>query len=251
MPATSEPSQCPDISAAIGHLHPIPTNTYPTKINSRSNEDQTGITEQVTHPIRFIIRADPINRQMVTGYTRLVTDRVEDGWSCHLLTATFSQLPGPRAAVIQSMKGELARVYSTFITRVHRKPRSASTDELPILIGAADLPVHKRDRKSSPLVLCNAGLHFHNLLLVPPRTRLDETVEQHFRDHAGMYAGERRLIAHLDVEPVFVGHERVVDYAFKTVLRGRVAYDDGVLLLPRARSELSSAATGRPVAETV
>ena len=111
----------------------------------------------------------------------------------------------PAAAVIQSMKGELARVYSTFITRVHRKPRSASTDELPILIGAADLPVHKRDRKSSPLVLCNAGLHFHNLLLVPPRTRLDETVEQHFRDHAGMYAGERRLIAHLDVEPVFVG----------------------------------------------
>jgi hypothetical protein len=34
------------------------------------------------------------------------------------------------------------------------------------------------------------------------------------------------------------GHERVVDYVFKTVLRARVSYDEGLLLLPRAREEV-------------
>ena len=218
----------------------------PNQNQSKIHEDQTGTTEQVTHPYDSIIRADPINRQMVTGYTRLVTDRVEDGWTCHLLTATFSQLPGPRAVVIQSMKDELARVYSTFITRVHRKPRSASTDELPFLIGVADLPVHKRDRTTGPLVLCNGGLHFHNLLLVPPETRLDLPVEQHFHDHEEMYLGRLRLISHLDVQPVIEGHECLVDYSFKTVLRGRVPYDEAVLVLPRTRGEVARPARFGP-----
>ena len=50
--------------------------------------------------------------------------------------------------------------------------------------------------------------------------------------------GKRRLIMHLDVRPVIESHECVVDYVFKTILRGRVSYDDGVLLLPRIRDEL-------------
>ncbi len=29
---------------------------------------------------------------LVDGYTRLVTDRINDGWSCHLMTILFSQL---------------------------------------------------------------------------------------------------------------------------------------------------------------
>jgi hypothetical protein len=39
------------------------------------------------------------------------------------------------------------------------------------------------------------------------------------------------------------GYDRVVDYVFKTILRGRVSYDEGALLLPRARGELTSTAT--------
>jgi hypothetical protein len=181
---------------------------------------------------------DPTNRQLVEGYTQLVFDRVQNGWSCHLMTFPFSQLPGPRSAVIQAMKDELQRVYSTFVTRTHRKPRTASPDELPILIGAADLPVCKRDRNSSPLVICNGCLHFHALLLVPPATRLGQPVEEHFRDNQNMYLGKRRLVQELDVRPVTETHERVVDYVFKTILRGRVSYDEGILLLPRARREL-------------
>jgi hypothetical protein len=102
----------------------------------------------------------------------MVTDRVRAGWSCSLVTFLFSQLPGPRTTVISRMKDEVHRIYSTLLTRVHRKPRTASTDELPVLIGAMDLPVHKRDKASGPMVLCNGGLHVHALMLMPPTSRL-------------------------------------------------------------------------------
>jgi hypothetical protein len=112
------------------------------------------INEQTAHPNnqRTSIQSDywsPIGSQakanLVDGYTHLVTDRVRAGWSCNLVTFLFSQLPGPRTAVISRMKDEVHRIYSTLLTRVHRKPRMASTDELPVLIGAMDLPVYKRE----------------------------------------------------------------------------------------------------------
>jgi hypothetical protein len=55
-----------------------------------------------------------------------------------------------------------------------------------------------------------------------------------------MYISKRRLITRLDVRPVDKTPEQVVDYVFKTILRGRVSYDDGVLILPRARDELGT-----------
>jgi hypothetical protein len=136
------------------------------------------------------------------------------------------------------MKDELHRVYATFLTRTHRKPRTASPDELPVLIGAADLQVPKRDRNSSPLVLCNGGLHFHAVLLVPRDSRLGHPVDEHFRTHEATYLGKHRSIQTLDVRPVTETHERMVDYVFKTILRRRVVYGEGVLILPRARREL-------------
>jgi hypothetical protein len=38
------------------------------------------------------------------------------------------------------------------------------------------------------------------------------------------------------------GYERVVDYVFKTIIKGRVSYDEGMLVLPRTRDELTSKA---------
>jgi hypothetical protein len=46
-------------------------------------------------------------------------------------------------------------------------------------------------------------------------------------------------ITKIDVRPVVDGYERVVDYVFKTIKRGRVSYDEGVLILPRTRDELT------------
>jgi hypothetical protein len=147
-------------------------------------------------------------------------------------------LPGTRCAVIGRMKDEIQRVYSTLVTRVHRKPRTASPDQLPVMIAAADLSVYRRDRKSSPTVLCNGGLHFHAVLLIPPGSRLNCCLEEHFRSNEGLYRRRRRSISVIHVRQVTVDHERVVDYVLKTVLRGTVSYDEGILLLPRVGREL-------------
>lgn len=175
----------------------------------------------------------------LNGYTQLVTDRIRQNWSCYLVTVLFSQFPGSRPTIISRMKQEVQRVYSTLITRVHRKPRTASPDELPILIGAVDLPVHKSNRSSAPLVRCNGGLHFHAMILAPDRSRLREPLQDHFHACARLY-GTDGAISKIDVRTVVDGYERVVDYVFKTIKRGRVSYDGGALILPRARDELTS-----------
>lgn len=86
------------------------------------------------------------------------------------------------------------------------------------------------------MVLCNGGLHFHGLLLVPPTCRLKESVDEHVQNHRDLYL---RSLADLPVRPVTHGCDRVVDYVFKTVLRGRVSYDECTLLLPRTPDEVS------------
>lgn len=184
----------------------------------------------------------------LNGYTQLVTDRIKQNWSCYLVTVLFSQFPGSRPTIISRIKQEIQRVYSTLITRVHRKPRTASPDQLPILIGAVDLPVHKLDRSSAPLVRCNGGLHFHALILVPDRSRLREPLQDHFQACARLY-GTDGTISKIDVRPVTAGYERVVDYVFKTIKRGSVSYDEGVLILPRALDELTSRRLERSAAD--
>jgi hypothetical protein len=136
------------------------------------------------------------------------------------------------------VEDEVHRVYSTLLTRVHRKPRTASTDELPFLVGAVDLPVYKRDKASGPMIFCNGGLHVHALLLMPPVSRLKGSLTDHFREKRELYAGSGRSIQRIDVRPVVGDHGRVVDYVLKTVLNGRLSYDEAVLVLPRARGEL-------------
>jgi hypothetical protein len=175
----------------------------------------------------------------VAGYSELVADRVRDGWTCHLVTILFSQLPGPQRAVIHQMADEVLRIYNTLLTWVHRKPRKVATEELALVVGAFDLPVYKRDRSSAPIILCNGGLHFHALVLLPPWSRLKGSLVDHFKEKSNVYAGPGGSVR-IHVRPVTGDHDRVVDYVFKTVRKGRLAYDDAVLVLPRARSELQS-----------
>src|ERR1700678_4433239 len=81
-------------------------------------------------------------------------------------------------------------------------------------------------------VLCNGGLHVHALM--PPASRLKESLADHFREKRDLYAGSGRPALRIDVRPVVEDHRRVVDYVLKTVLNGRLN-DDAVLVLPRSR----------------
>jgi hypothetical protein len=72
--------------------------------------------------------------------------------------------------------------------------------------------------------------------LIPEGSRLREPLQDHFHANAPAYSGS--AISAIDVRPVVDGYDRVVDYVFKTISRGRVSYDEGMLVLPRTRQEL-------------
>ena len=90
------------------------------------------------------------------------------------------------------------------------------------------------------MVVCNGGLHVHALLLIPPASRLKQSLTDHFREKRDLYAGSGRSIQRIDVRPVVSDHGPSVDYVLKTVLNGRLSYDEAVLLLPRSRGELET-----------
>jgi hypothetical protein len=121
-----------------------------------------------------------IKRSMIDGYAQIVEDRVRKGWSCSLMTFMFPQLHGSESRIVHRMKDQVERVYSSFVTRVHRRPNSVPTGSLPVFIGSADLPVRKNKRSSNQLVRANGGLHFNGLLLVPPTSRLKTAIHLHF-----------------------------------------------------------------------
>jgi hypothetical protein len=201
---------------------PTPTG-LPRESHDHSDDPRTA----------FVAKSD-----WMSGYAQMVTDRVRGGWSCYLVTFLFDQLPGSRATAIHQMKDRVQGVYSRLVTRVNRKPRNASPDGLPVLIGFADLPVYKRDRSSLHNARCNDGIHFHALVLLPPKSRLKESLVDHLRRNEEVYARPGMSIQRIHAESVIGDHERVVDYALKTVRRRRISYEDAVLVLPRSRSEL-------------
>jgi hypothetical protein len=77
--------------------------------------------------------------------------------------------------------------------------------------------------------------------LIPDRSRLREPLQDHLQAHAHVYAIDG-AISKIDVRPVTHGYDRVTDYVLKTIKRGSISYDEGMLILPRSRQELSSPA---------
>jgi hypothetical protein len=230
------------IANSLQQHHPISDHIQPAiNEHDRSSGKPADNRAPSIRPTYWSPIGSQAKTALVDGYTQLVTDRVRAGWSCHLVTILFPQLPGPRLAVIDRMRDEVHRFYSTLLTRVHRKPRTASTHELPVLVGALDLPVNKRDKTSGPVVLCNGGLHVHALLLLPPASRLKGSLADHFLEKRALYAGSGKSIQRIDVRPVVSDHARVVDYVLKTVLNSRLSYDEAVIVLPRSRGELETA----------
>lgn len=175
---------------------------------------------------------------LTSGYSEIIEDRFNAGWSCDLLTVLFNRMTGSQPILIDQMKDQVHRIYSTLATRVNRKPRQASSDELPLLIGALDLPVYKKDRTSAPTIVFNDGLHFHGILMVPPNSRLKTGVGDHFSSNADLYSGASSRVARIDVRTITHSREHVMDYVLKTIKNKGLSYDDAMIVLPRSKAEL-------------
>jgi len=82
--------------------------------------------------------------RLIGGYTELIQRSMKQGFNAYLLSFMFKPLPGSRKAILSQMHDEVQRVYSTFVTRVARNPRSnAQKAYLPFLITVPDCPIFK------------------------------------------------------------------------------------------------------------
>lgn len=223
-----------------------------TQVNDRDHTDQT-IQDPTNDPNRHFrslpelgsSRSNQASQRhqpgqaIIDGYGRMLSDRIADGWSAYLVTLVFQHFAGARQVVLNRMKDEVQRVYSTLVTKVHKRPKTAPVDKLPVLIAVADLPVFKwNGTKASSS--CNDGLHFHAILMLPPASRLKESMVEHFQSNADRYLGPKELVDRIHVRPITHDHQRVVDYVFKAVINRRIPYEEAILVLPRTRSELAA-----------
>jgi hypothetical protein len=127
-------------------------------------------------------------KQLIAGYTELIQQRIDEGFGAFLLTFMFKQLAGPPKALRIQMNDEVQRVYSTFVTRVVRNPRSEFLkDALPFLITVPDRPVSKKNKQNLSDLAINGGLHLHGILCVPGNSRLKVDAAAHFNANKALY----------------------------------------------------------------
>lgn len=135
------------------------------------------------------------------------------------------------------MQEELSRFYGKLASWTVRKPKSPTCAHLlPRAVFFPDGPCYKWKKQTVRDVSINDGLHYHGLVLVPAKSRLKVPFLQHLRDKKRAYGRGCILTTH--AEPIWNQERFVADYAGKAVKRGRVSYDD-VLVLPRTGAELA------------
>ena len=123
-------------------------------------------------------------KQIIAGYSELIQRHIDKkGDNAFLLCFMFKSLAGSRQSLLIRMDDEVQRVYSTFVMRVARNPRSPAQDAfLPFLITVPDGPVSKRKKQWLPDVQINTlqPTVMHGILCVPWKCRLKVDVPTHF-----------------------------------------------------------------------
>ncbi len=182
--------------------------------------------------------------RLIAAYGTLVEEHLRAGWEGYFLSFMFHQLPGSPGAIKRQMAGYIELFYSTLLTKVIHKPRRKNMQPwLPVLISCPDLPRPKPHGKRQSLedVSVNDGRHFHGILLIPPPplSRLKSGVWQHvLLDERDRYFNRHTRVRHIDIRPITSTPEQVTDYGMKGI-KTATAEPDDILILPKARSELT------------
>lgn len=172
-------------------------------------------------------------KQHSAEFASMVDQYISQGYTPYLVTITFNPISESKNNIISAMSREVTRLFSTWLNRMFRNPRSAVADRIsPVLIGCFDLPVRKNEKKSIRDFHVNYGYHFHGILLVPEETRIKTSFSDHVSDNIELYEVRLRQVDKLHVEKITTDTARVVDYVFKSVTSGRISYDDGIVILP-------------------
>ena len=177
------------------------------------------------------------NDDFIQGFTDLIEQRMNEGWSGYLCSFMFMPINPHQKQAIGLMKDAISTFYSTLLTRIIRDPHSrSSVGSLPVLISFADLP---RPGANAPLAdsTINGGLHFHGILLIPAKNRLRVPLMDHVGQHLKIYLPVNGILSRIHMKPMEDTLDQVVDYAFKSIKKRKITYNDGILVLPRASSE--------------
>lgn len=179
----------------------------------------------------------------IDGIVSFVQERIDAGYRPYFLTFMFDQLNGNRQSILAQMHRQLEQFNTKLITRVHRSPNSkGANDNLPILIGFADLPaIFKNTRSPLVDVVTNGGLHFHAILLMPKKSRIKGSFIDHYEKNKHIYVGDGPLnrihILKIERKP-----GRTVQYTFKAFKWNRISWDEGFMLFPKSASETDGGA---------
>ena len=177
-------------------------------------------------------------KDIINGYESWIRQNSENGSEVYLVTFQFKHLSSNGQITLDAMKKEIERFYKTLLTSVVRRPRRVSQMiKLPQLIAIPDRPVFKRvSTYRLADILPNDGLHFHAIVTIPHKSRMQEDLVEHIQQNGKRFRGNQGKISKIDVRPVEL-NGRLVDYTFKHIKRETFTLDD-ILILPKSRSEL-------------
>lgn len=183
--------------------------------------------------------------RLISQYTRWLDDLVNHGrdddlYYGSLVTLMFDHVSGDFSRRRSIMLDEADRVYNTLIRHCVRNTRSPSQrKKLPIALFALDnkLGSFKRPR-SIRLHNANDGLHVHGVVLVHVNCRLRRHLADHIGAHENHYVRDDRPLSRIHLRPIRSAADETTDYALKS-LKGKLPDIDNLIVLPKARSELS------------
>lgn len=183
----------------------------------------------------------------IDGITSFIQERIDAGYKPYFLTFMFSQLNGNRQTILTQMHRQIERFNSQLVTRVHRSPNSNSAiNNLPILIGFADLPkIFKKTKRPLIDVITNDGLHFHAILLMPTKSRIKGSFIDHIKQNQNVYVHDSSL-NRIDILGVDRTLRDLVGYTFDAFENGRISWDEGFMLFPKSASETDGGARFNP-----
>jgi len=174
--------------------------------------------------------------RITTAYSNWIMGHLKQGWKPFLITLQFKPLPGGRRSILIQMHREIDRFYSILVNRLLHHPRSPSQAcYCPRLILVPDLPTARWQKKSLPEVSINDGMHFHALLLIPPKSRLKTNPVSHFKENESIYVTNRLL--KFDAALIHSNLPSVVEYVFKSIKRRKFSIDD-IVIYPKSTKEL-------------
>jgi hypothetical protein len=177
-------------------------------------------------------------KQIIAGYDQMIEEIIEnDRAKVYYVNFMFNQLPGSDRTRREIMKTEVARFHDILTNHTVRKRKAQGwRDLVPVLIGAPDYPVIKKEKADAKLYQVNEGLHFNAIVLVPPRKRPSPNgkrsrMKESLRKHVDLKR-ERYLTARLGrIHVTRVGTSTsMTEYMLKAFRRGRISSDDILVL---------------------